>query len=488
LERHELGAPGVEAVRLALADLLAATPPRAAGPRFFLPLDRVFALRGFGTIGTGTLRAGEIRKGQSVEILPARREATVRGLQTHNEPIERALPGQRVAVNLRGVDRGELKRGDTLATPGFLRPTRRLDVELGLLEGAPRFRNGATVRVLLGTTEAIARLRLLDRRELGPGETALAQLRCDREIATQAGERFIVRSHSPMVTIGGGGVLDAVPERHRRFDAVVTERLASLASGDMARIVEGRVRAAGNRGVDRDALSLELGVSPEQVSAVLEEIDAIEIDERHAIDPASCAQLLESLVAAVSRMHESEPLRVGVPAAGISSLLSGEPAPAVLRYAVDRLVVDGRLAMRGGMLSLPDFDPFAGLGALERNLVARIERQYLAARFAPPPLAEVIGQDTAKRGVFRLLLDSGRLVQLRTYTRGTDLVLHSDAIDQARRSLESHFPYPRQFAVKDVRDLLGSTRKHVVPLMEHFDATGVTARHGDLRSLRGQHE
>src|SRR3970282_1131411 len=197
---------------------------------FYLPLDRVFTMRGFGVVVTGTLRGGRLRVNDRVELMPSGRYATVRALQSRNRPIDEAVPGQRVAVNLRNVDRSDLARGDTLATPGFLTASRRIDVDLKLLENdVPMVQkglaNGATVRLLIGTTEAIATIRLLDRQSLAPGSTALAQLHCDRDLATQESERFVIRSYSPITTLGGGRILDAHPARHRRFDATVARRL-----------------------------------------------------------------------------------------------------------------------------------------------------------------------------------------------------------------------------------------------------------------------
>jgi selenocysteine-specific elongation factor len=482
---EEPGQRGIAGVRSLLGTFAAAAEDRAAGPQFFLPLDRVFTLRGHGVVGTGTLRAGAVTVDERVEILPARREASVRALQIHNRPVDRALPGRRVAVNLRGVRRDDVRRGDLLATPGFLAPTRRLDVELSLLASARApLANGAVVRLLVGTTEAIARLRLLDRRELAPGATGFVQLRLDRDIATHRTERFIVRTYSPMRTIGGGRILDASPERHRRFDAGVMEGLATAASGNLEKIVAGRLGRAGLVGLERRSLASGLDLTPDGLTDALERIDALEIGADRVVDGARCRAFLVELVEVVRAYHETNPLHAGAPLSSLATRVRELPGTEVLRYAVDRLVVAGDLARVGEALSLPDFDPFATLALPQRRVLVAIEEAFRRARFEAPALAEVIGADTIKRALFRLLLEAGRLVQLRTYDRGSDRVLHAETVAEARRLIEARFPPPREFAVKDVRDVLASTRKHVVPLLEHFDATGVTVRNGDLRRLR----
>ena len=187
---------------------------------------------------------------------------------------------------------------------------------------------------------------------------------------------------------------------------------------------------------------------------------------------------------ALRHFHEREPLKIGIDAASLINSLESEPSPAVAKHALDDLVEHGDVEMRHDLYAAAGFDPFARLGERERQLAIEMEREFERFGIEPPSPETVVGSDKGKQAVFRLLLDAGRLVRLRTYKNTADLVLHATALDDAKQAIERRFPYPAAFALKDIRDLLGSTRKFIVPLMEHFDAAGMTVRSGDMRRLR----
>lgn len=482
-----IGGQGIDALRQVLAELAVSPVERPEGRGFYLPLDRVFTLRGFGVVGTGTLRGGRLRVNDRVQIMPGDRTATIRALQSRNRPIQEALPGQRVAVNLRNVGREELARGSTIATPGLLTLTRQVDAELRLLDSVTvaqeGLRNGASVRLLIGTTEAMARIRLLDRDSLPPGETGLAQLRCDRDLATREGERFVVRSYSPMMTIGGGRILDASPGRHRRFDAAVTCRLETVAAGDATAMLRQLVAESGPAGIDASSAAERLGVALEALRTAAGEVDVLTIGDR-LVTQASFAQLLEDIAAAVNRHHRDYPRERGVAAGRVRSALSPEPHESVFRRALADLVASGRIRNDSEALSLPDFDILAGLSESERAAAAELERTFLEFGVSPPPPLEVVGREKQKGVAYRLLLERGLLVRLRTYDRGMALVLHASTLEDVKRRLRQQYPHPATFALKDVRDLLETTRRFALPILEHFDATGVTIKLGDVRRLR----
>ena len=458
---------------------------RPDGRDFYLPLDRVFTMRGFGLVATGTLRGGTLRSNARVEIMPGGLPATVRALQIHNSGTAEARPGQRVAVNLRNVKREDVSRGNTLASPGLLAPTRRINAELDLLEHHDEpLRNSALVRVLVGTTEAMARIRLLDKRELEPGGTALVQLRCDRDIATHAGERFLIRSYSPMRTIGGGRILEVNARRHRRFDESVTSRLRATAGGDPVAILAGLLAEAGTRGVEIDEVADRLGLTEDGLDPVIGVLDPVLIDDDTLVERTAFDSLTQRLVAALEAFHEANPRQRGLTAGSLRSALDDAPAEEVFRTVLAGLVSAGAIESDRGMLRVAGFDPLAGLSEQERGLADRIERMFLDSGIQPPPPAAVTGNDRMKRKLFQLLLDSGQLVRLRTYERGSNIVVHSAFLRDVEAQIKAQYPYPEQFALSQVRDLLDSTRKYVVPVMEHLDAVGVTVRLGNLRRLR----
>ncbi len=479
-----LRSDGMEALKHALTAI-----PARVSPEFeegcYLPVDRVFGMRGFGAVVTGTLRAGALGANQAVEILPGGETATIRGLQIHNQPVEIAYPGQRVAVNLRHQKRDALSRGDVLASPGFLKAARRIDVEMRLLEHAREpLKNGASVRVLFGTSEAIAKVRLLDARTLEPGASGLVQLRFRREVAAHRGERFIVRGLTPVVTTGGGRMLDIGAPRHRRFDQAVITRLQSAAEGDPAAMVRTSLADAGLEGADREALRLRLGLSPADMDTAVQSASAIEVGEGRLLDASAYRRLMESILAAVNRYHREHPRNQGLPMASIPSLLQADIDEAALQHAVDELQSRGELQNDAAILSRVDFDPLASLSAEERRLAAEIEEIFSSYGLMPPPVESVLQGDRVRTSVLRLLTDTGVLVRLKTYDRKRHLVVHRDVLRDVQQRLRDRFPYPSEFTVADARDLLGTTRKYIVPLMEHLDASGVTIRTGNIRRLR----
>ncbi len=460
---------------------------RPDGRDFYLPLDRVFTMRGFGLVATGTLRGGTLRSNARVEIMPGGVPATVRALQIHSSGTTEAHPGQRVAVNLRNVKREDVRRGNTLASPGLLTPTRRINAELDLLDHHEEpLRNSTAVRLLIGTTEAMARIRLLDKRELEPGGTALVQLRCDRDIATHAGERFLIRSYSPMRTIGGGRILEVNARRHRRFDESVTSRLRATAGGDPVEILSKLLAEAGTQGVDTDEAAERLGLADDALDPVVGELDAVLIDDDTLVERAAFDSLAERLIAALEAFHEANPQQRGLTAGSLRSALEDSPPEEVVRQALAGLGSAGRIESDRGMLRVTGFDPLAGLSEHERTVSDRIERMFLDSGIQPPPPAGVMGNDRTRRKLFQLLLDSGQLVRLRTYERGSNIVLHAAVLRDVEAQIKAQYPYPEQFALSQVRDMLDSTRKYVVPVMEHLDAVGVTVRLGNLRRLRQQ--
>jgi selenocysteine-specific elongation factor len=476
---------GLEDLRAALSRISETTGSREASDQFFLPVDRAFAMSGFGAVVTGTLRVGTIRPNDSVEILPWGGSATVRGLQVHNETTDAAHPGQRVAINLRGLKKGEIRRGDTLASQGFLKPTKRFDAEVALLPGQKHpLKNGVPVRVLVGTSEIIAKVRLLGRKQLEPGETGLIQFRCQRELSTHRSERFILRSTTPVETIGGGRILDLDPPRHRRFDTAVTERLSSTASGNSADMVAKSVNAAGAAGVDIAELRDKLGLDEPSIRFELDAMEAVVIDDNLVVAGDVFADLTDAIRDAVENHHARNPRSQGIAAGSLMGGLDVSPHEDIFDCAISDLVADGELENDNGILRGSGYDPYASLAEGERRVAENVETLFREAGLAPPPIETVTRQSPVHRSIVKLLIEMGQIVPLKTYDRNSKMALHRETLSGVEEQLQQNYPYPKNFAVSDVRDLLGATRKYVVPLMEHLDATGVTIRTGNVRRLR----
>jgi selenocysteine-specific elongation factor len=394
-----------------LADL----PVLAEKDSGYLPIDRVFTLPGHGTVVTGTLRMGALARGAEVEILPRGERAIVRALEAHGRALDKAHPGQRVGVNLRGVKREALARGAVLCSPNAGARIREFDARM---EGRlPR--PGERIQLLIGTASVPARVRTLG--------DAFARVRVEESICALPGERFILRRGSE--TLGGGRVLEAAARRPQKA------RLALI-----ARALQGR------------ALLL-----------------ASELPQN-----APCeAELEERLLGALAAFHDKHPTEEGASLPWCRATI-GERAQAVL----DSLERKGAIVIGGARVHLAGFDALGALPDAERALAAEIERAFRDSGLQPPEPRQVTGGDERREALYRLLLTRGRLV------RAGPVVFHREAIARLHEALASAYPPPAQFTVSQARELVGSTRKYMVPLLELLDASRQTRRTGDLRSLR----
>ena len=452
--------------------------------RCYLPLDRVFTMSGFGTVATGTLRNGALATGQEVDILPQGRRAVIRQLQVHNREEEVAYPGQRVAVNLRNIDRAGINRGDVLATPGYLEPTRLLDVELRLLDGPdtpPKY--GETIRVLFGTSEVPAKLRILGGGQAQPGFTFPAQLDCARAVAAPVGERFIARALSPAKTIGGGRILDNAPAKHRRSDQLAVSRLSRLASGDTAEVIRERVQAGGVRGMDIADLARSVNLAEEELAQRLDTAECVFIEAQRVMSGDAFNALCEQALAEVKEFHKANPLRKGQPLEDLRARLEDGIDETVFRLLVDHLAAEDLIQTDKSLVRLRDFDPLEALDAGEKKIVGEIAATVKAGGLQPPELNEVLQGNPQRKRLYRFLTETGELAPLHNKDTGRTLVFHRHSIDQAVRKLEQAYPNSAAFTMADARKLLDTSRKYAIPLLEYLDGQRVTVRIGDKRKL-----
>src|SRR2546423_1237618 len=471
---------GVSATRRrGLSELLEAietvageSPARRDLGRPRLPIDRAFTMTGFGTVVTGTLIDGALRIGDEIELVPGGRRGRIRSLQTHRRAIDVARPGSRVAVNVSGIEKDEASRGLVLAHPGTQTPTSVIGARLTLVASASGpLEHDDSVRVHAGTAETIARVAVLEGRAIEPGAAAWAQLRLASPLAIAVGDRFVVRRPSPSETLGGGIVADISGERMRtRADAAAAlERRSAPSSADrlLASLDVPRTAAeAGERsGLDAVARDAALAVLVADGRAVL-------IGDAAVSRPA-----FESLATRVERTlamsHRRSPLRAGASREEVRSALDLPPK----RYAalVSRLAADGRIAERGSALALPAHHPT--LSAEQESAWAGA-RAALAAAPLQPPSATALQKDFGIDGdLLAALADRGDVVRV-----GTDSVFLPDAVMRFGSAMIDALR-EAPISVARARDLSGSSRKHVVPLLQFLDDQGLTRRVGDDRVL-----
>jgi selenocysteine-specific elongation factor len=472
---------GVPALSAALLGLLAEAGPGTDDGFPYLPVDRVFTRAGFGTVVTGTLRRGRLAVGDTVSIVPGGRSAVVRGLQIHGRPVEEAEPGRRTAVALRGVGLDEIDRGQALSLPDLHVPTRWLDVAITAAASTPAaLADGLACRLLFGTTEAEARLRLLDRPALEPGATAQAQLYLAEPVAVPAREPFVLRLDSPAATVAGGRILDPASRRRRRNDPRVTADLAAIAAGRPAEALTVRLGQSGATGASLAELARLAGSTPERVRRLLVAAGAREIGERFVGAPAFSA-LRTGTLGALAQFHRDRPMDQGAALDQVArSLALPEPvAGAVLRD----LAATGEVAQAGTLWRRADFDPARN----ETEAVKRLEQSFRRAGLNPPDEAEAVGRDIRRREALNYLIASGTVIRAVDRVQRRAVLFHREAVMDARARLLDAFPGAADaeggFLAREAGAALGISRKFSIPLLEHLDATGFTRRAGDKRII-----
>jgi selenocysteine-specific elongation factor len=445
----------------AMDALLERSEPRPDLARPRLPIDRVFTMSGFGTVVTGTLADGTIRVGDEMEVVPAGRTVRVRGLQRHNEKVESVGPGNRVAANLIGVEKSELSRGDVLARPGGIRPSRRIDASVRVLASSPRsLRHGADVLLHAGTAEVGSRVIVLEGDEIAPGGEGWVQLYLERPVAAAAGDRFVLRTPSPAMTVAGGSVVDVAPRKHPRHDSAVRESLARRAEGHVLQEELGKYP----RGVSVAAL-LKATVAE---TAEVESLRARRVGEWIFSDQAWSA-LASRATQELEAYHGAFPLRGGMAREELRNKL-GVPA-ASFPAVVQGLVEDGRVVESNGTIAAPTHTV-----AIEGGELVRLLED---AGFAPPSLQEAMQQAGATEEVARALAQRGDIVRV-----SDDVAFGRDAYASAVELVKAMIATSGSVTVAQLRDRMGASRRPVLALLEHLDARRVTRRVGDARVLR----
>ncbi len=472
---------GLDDLLRSLIGILQNSPARLDLGRPRLPIDRVFSIPGFGTIVTGTLTDGHLTVGDEVEILPSGRKSRVRGLQTHKQKEESAVPGSRTAVNIAGVAVDEIARGEVVVTPGHYQTTRRFDARLRLLTdvSAP-LKHATEVKVCLGTAETVARLRILGAETLEPGSEGWGQLELREPLVTVRGDRFILRRPSPSETLGGGLVVDPNPkERHKRFDESVLTGLESLSKGSPAEVLFLAAMALGAASAKEtvakarlESESAEMALKECIESGMLIPLEGqIEspISEKLLIPAPHWENLKNNVVTALAVYHKTFPLRRGMPREELKSRL--KLTPRLFNVALKRLDLrDG-----GNWLALPEHA--IRFSAAQQAKMEALLKKFAATPFAPPSVKDCqaeVGDD-----IYAALLELGELVQV-----SAEVVFRRVDYEKMAAAVRAALEKNGQVTAAEVRDLLGTSRKYALGLLEHLDAIGVTIRDGDFRRLK----
>ena len=479
---------GLEDIRTELRRLAGETLARPLSLPFRLPIDRAFVMKGFGTVVTGTLIAGTIHKDEEAEIFPEGRRARVRGIQVHNAPSEEAVAGQRTALNLAGVETSEIARGMVLAAPGLFQATQRLDCQLSLLPSARPLKSRAKVHFHSGTAETVAEVVLLDAKELASGRQGYVQLRLSETGLFLPQDRYIVRQFSPVVTLGGGVVLDNLPGRHRLLDPAVSQFLSVLEKGSEEERLELLVRDAGE--ATMQMLTARMGRSEaaiEQLGRSLQAKRRLVILGKPAgvlIHAEHFLQLAGDVLKQLDAFHKSNPLVAGLAREDLRGRIRDRrkqaPSAAVFNAVLRQLEKAGKIETSGEIVRQAgrtvELDPQEK--AARQQIVHAFESAGLAVPAAGAVLARLKIDRVRAAKILQLLLKEKVLVKV-----AEDLIFHSEALAGLRELLARQKAKSDRINVGVFKELTGLSRKYAIPLLEYLDRERVTRRQGDERII-----
>jgi len=479
---------GLDALRSALLAEARNVPGKDASRYFRLPIDRAFAVKGFGTVVTGTLISGRVAAGDEVELFPEGRRLRVRGVQSGGKAVDFALAGQRTAVNLAGIEHTAVERGMVLAAAGHFRATRRIDARIELLASATKLKERPRVHFHAGTAETIAEIHLYDRAELAPGQGALAQLRLQKDVLLLREDRFILRQFSPVITIGGGVVLDPLSMRPSRRDSgrsAFLEIAGGKARGALLAAMVDRAPA----GLPLSEVVARTGLLPREVSEEATKLGTAgrvrsigSSNEAALLMPEAAFGLLcAKALAELDRFHKANPLLPGMPREDLRARLRRGLRPETFRAVLEELATRRQIQLTGELVKRAGAQVV--LQPEEARAKEQIEAAFAEAGLAVPAMKEVLAKlpVDAKRAerLLQLLLRDQRLVRVTP-----DLVFHRDALERLRDTLRGYKQTRGdRLSVPQFKELTGITRKYAIPLLEFLDRERVTRRAGDERVI-----
>ena len=483
---------GIPALKQALVALAERVGERRDSEIFRMPVDRVFTMSGFGTVIAGTVLSGEVRIGERLEVYPEQMTSRVRGIQVHHSRVEQSVVGRRTAINLPEIKKEDLRRGQVAAVPGSLHPTQRLDGRLHLLKSfGKELKNRTRIRLHVGTAEVICRIMLLDRDVMKPGEAAQAQFLLESPAVALPGDRFVIRSFSPVLTIGGGVILDSRPGKHKRLDPEVAAGLERLEGSLESRLAQ-MFRQAGSHPQGLDQMSYVMGESETQIREAAGSL----LDQGKLVRTASSEgrrgredlylhqdnfnRLKGAIETEVKAYLEKNPYQTTLPLAELKTRLSKKTDSGtfdlVLQDQKDRnriSVKDGRVGPAGYRVDLSPKD---------RGLADQIEQAFRRGDVKAPLESEVRERlaipEKAFSDLMIVLLEEGRLIRL-----DDKVVYHTQTLHKVRSFVIEYIRRQGSITLAELRDALKFSRKYAQPILEYFDEKGLTRREGDRRVL-----
>ena len=473
---------GIEQLKTAIFELIDQnTQIKNLDIPFRIPVDRIFSVEGFGTVITGTLIEGRMKIGDPVTIYPSRIESRVRNLQVHSHDVTEAYAGQRVAVNLAGLKKTDLNKGDVVAVPNSMHTTMMIDIKLNILRDCEReILNGTRLHLYHGARDILCKVILLDRDSISAGESCYAQLRLEEEIAVKTGDRFVLRFYSPLETIGGGVILDSNPFKHKRNDPAVLESLHIKKSGSDKEKISAALHDYSSRFETLDFLQVQTAIPKEQfdqqIQKLLKDKTAFRVSDSIVIHSDYLTHLKDTAVRLLSAYHQENPLRDGMKKDEFRSKFLHFDDIAVIDKITDSLVNRKFLKYVNGCVALADFE------VQKDDNLEEIEAAFREGGFSPESpdqIATRFPKVKNYRQVVESLVNTGRLVRVED-----KILLHVDYYEKALSMAKEHIAQNGQITLAEMRDLMGASRKFAVAVLEYWDRRNITKKVGDARVLK----
>jgi selenocysteine-specific elongation factor len=479
---------GLDLLTAELAELAARFRPLRRSDLVRLPVDRVFTMKGYGTVATGTLISGKIAAGDDLAVYPRGLATKARNLQVHGLPAQEATAGQRTAVNLQGLEVEDVARGDVLARPGSLFPSTLWDVELSCLSSSPlALKHRTELHFHHGCREVLAKLHLLDRDKLEPGQTCVCQVRFPEPMAGVFGDRCVLRSFSPLRTVAGGKLIGPLARPLKRRSPLLAT-LAALSGASAEELILGQLALAGEAGVSAALLLILTNLESRELDKLLQNLAAkqavfqFDREAKVYVHGTTLASLNERLLVFMADFHAKNQIKPGLTRSELASSGGSRIAPKLFHFLVERLLKSGALLAEAEIIRLPGH--VSKLGADQDTMRAGIALAYQAGGLTPPNLPDVLGplgvSPREAAPVFKVLLDQGVLLKIKE-----DMYFDAAAVAGLIDRVRAYFKTARELGPVEFKELTGLSRKYAIPLLEFFDKQKLTIRVGDKRQLRG---
>jgi selenocysteine-specific elongation factor len=455
---------------------------------FRLPIDRVFTVAGFGTVVTGTLIAGSIKEGDKVELYPSNLQSRIRSIQVHENGVKEAEAGQRVAVNIANVSVAEVHRGNVLSKPGSMEPTMMIDAKMEMLDDAlMTIDNRDRLRLYHGTTEIMCRVVLLDRDELKPGESAFVQLRLEEQIACQKSDRFVIRFYSPMLTIAGGTILDPNPPKRKRFREDVMEELAVKEKGDPIEVVEQFLLQNSDKFYEYKEVMKQLNMGDDSFKSIVQALkdNSLVVEFKQGEDRCYAHTKYlnivgEQLQTLLAHFHSKNPLKAGISKEEIKSKIFEAVKPRLYDSILDYYVQNNEIKLENQFVAKWDFE--VAFTENQSKMKIFLLNRYNENQYNPPKFSDILVENKFDKNqiqmVYNALISMGYLVRLED-----DIVFAKAAYNRAIQSVKKHIAENGFIQLGEFRDLLGTSRKYAMALLDNFDQQKITKRVEDKRIL-----